>query len=644
MNLAADLLDDLPLADGAAVFRDAWCRGWTIPPPLDVSAWADANRLISRAAGAEPGPWRTSRFPYLAEIMDCLSAHSPVRDVALMKSTQVGGTEILNNAVGYVIDHAPGPCMVLMPTVDTAERWSKQRLTPMLAEMPCLSSKVAPARSRDSGNTTLAKEFAGGVLVITGANSSSGLRSMPVKILLMDEIDEYDADLNDQGSAIELAERRTSTFARRKVLKISTPTVKGASAIESAFEAGDQRRYFVPCPHCEHRQTLVIERLTDDGEFICEGCGALIDERNKIAMLAQGEWRAAFPERAARSYHLNALYSPYGIGYSWKEVAALRTEARRNPDKAVTFANTILGLPYESDTQRIEVSELTERAEAWPRRTIPEGCLLLTCGIDVQHNRWAVRIEGWGRNDQSWCIDYVEIPGDPTREEDWTDLDAIVFAPIVNRFGVELRPCMVAIDSGNWTHEVYRWVRKHPSRNVIAVKGSSQPNKPVINRPTAQDVNTRGHTMRQGIQLWSVGVNTAKDTLFARLTGDAGVDAHERRCHFPADMPAEFYEQHGAERYDMARKRWIKRPGARNEAWDCWVYAYAAACHPLARVYAKREADWTALEAKIEPRVVDIFADGGVPRETKNPEVIGEQPDRHEFESITPSDAWRGRL
>lgn len=644
MNLDTDLLDDLALADGAAVFRDAWCRGWMIPPPLDVSRWADANRLISRAAGAEPGPWRTSRFPYLAEIMDCLSAHSPVREVALMKSTQVGGTEVLNNAVGYVIDHSPGPCMVLMPTVDTAERWSKQRLTPMLAEMRCLAAKVAPARSRDSGNTTLSKEFVGGVLVITGANSSSGLRSMPVRFLFMDEIDEYDTDLNDQGSAIELAERRTSTFARRKVLKISTPTVKGASAIESAFEAGDQRHYFVPCPHCEHRQTLVIERLTDDGEFICEGCGALIDERNKIAMLAQGEWCAAFPDRAARSYHLNALYSPYGIGYSWKEVAALRAEARRNPDKAVTFANTILGLPYESDTQRIEVSELAERAEAWPRRTIPEGCLLLTCGIDVQHNRWAVRIEGWGRNDQSWCIDYVEIPGDPTREEDWADLDAIVFAPIVNRFGVELRPCMIAIDSGNWTHEVYRWVRKHPARNVIAIKGSSQPNKPVINRPTAQDVNVRGQNMRHGIHLWNVGVNTAKDTLFARLTGDAGVDALERRCHFPSDMPAEFYEQHGAERYDVARKRWIKRAGARNEAWDCWVYAYAAACHPLVRVYAKREADWAAVEAKIEPRVGDIFGADDVPRETKERAPAAERLDRREFKPDMPSDAWRGRL
>lgn len=295
---------------------------------------------------------------------------------------------------------------------------------------------------------------------------------------------------------------------------------------------------------------------------------------------------------------------------------------------------------------RCEPGCRSPRAEDWPRRTIPEGCLLLTCGIDVQHNRWAVRIEGWGRNDQSWCIDYVEIPGDPTREEDWADLDAIVFAPITNHFGVELRPCMIAVDSGNWTHEVYRWVRKHPSRNVIAIKGSNQPNKPVINRPTAQDVNVRGQSMRHGVQLWNVGVNTAKDTLFARLTGDAGVDAAERRCHFPADMTPDFYEQHGAERYDMARKRWVKRPGARNEAWDCWVYAYAAACHPLVRVYAKREADWAALETKIEPRVVDIF-DGR--SDSKHPSIKTPttEPSRRDSPGFAPSDpsrAWRNRL
>jgi phage terminase large subunit GpA-like protein len=635
---AGDPLDSLPLADGAAVFADAWSRGWAIPAPLSVSEWADQKRVISRTSGAEPGPWRTSRFPYLGEIMDCLSAHSPVREIAFMKSTQVGGTEVLNNGAGYFIDHAPGPAMVLMPTVDTAERWSKQRLGPMLVEMPCLASKVKPARSRDSGNTTLMKEFPAGVLAIVGANSSSGLRSMPVRYLLADEIDEYDDDLNEQGSAMELAERRTSTFSRRKILKISTPTVKGASAIEVAFEAGDQRHYQVPCPHCAAYQALRIDQLVDSGEYLCEGCGKLIAEQHKTAMLARGRWVARFPDRERRSYHLNALYSPAGVGYSWNEVVELRAAARKNAELQVTFANTILGIPFESDVGRLETNELAERAEDWSRRTIPQGCLILTCGIDVQANRWAVRIEGWGRNEQSWVIDYVEIPGDPTREDDWDELDKLVFSPIVNRFGVSLRPSVVAIDSGNWTHEVYRWVRKHRSRAVIAIKGSSQANKPVIGRPSAQDVNVRGRMQKHGVQLWNVGVNTAKDTLFARLAGDAGRDAADRRCHFPADLPTEFYQQLGAERYDPLRKRWFKKPGARNESWDCGVYCYAAACHPLVRVYALRDADWARLEAQLEPASADLFErTAGHSRGTDPVPTAPAGPPRSMYDDLPPS-------
>lgn len=637
--LAPNELDELPVANGAAVVAAAWSRGWSIPAPLTVSEWSDAHRLISRAAGPEPGPWRTSRFPFLAEIMDCLSAHSPVRNVVLMKSTQVGGTEVLNNFVGYIIDHAPGPAMIVMPTVDMAERWSKQRLAPMLAEMPCLASKVAPARSRDSGNTTLTKEFPAGLLVATGANSSSGLRSMPVKYLAMDETDEYDTDLNDQGSAIELAERRTSTFSRRKILKISTPTVKGVSSIEAAYDAGDQRRYHVPCPSCDAKQPLVIDQLTDDGAYLCVDCGHLIAEHHKTAMLEKGRWVAEHPGRETRSYHLNALYSPHGVGYSWREIAEMRAQTRKSPDLAVTFSNTILGLPYESDVQRIEVNELAERAEPWQRRTIPAGCLILTMGIDVQHNRWAVRVEGWGRNEQSWCIDYIEVPGDPTREADWGDLEAIVFAPFSNRLGIPMQASCIAIDSGNWTHEVYAWVRKHQAKHVIAVKGSNQPNKPVIGRPTAQDVNWRGRTLRNGVNLWNVGVNTAKDTLFARLSGDAGRDAEDRRCHFPADLPADFYEQHGAERYDPQRKRWVKKPGARNEAWDCWVYAFAAACHPTVRIYSLRESDWAALETKLEPpRDLFTSAPPSGANGKPNNSPIHEDPD-----DSFGSDAWRHR-
>ncbi|AOH36870.1 phage terminase large subunit family protein [Luteimonas sp. JM171] len=607
-------LEGVPLADGVRTVADAWRRGWTLPDPQTLSAWADEFRKVNRAASDRAGDWETARVPYLRQIMDDLSVESTVRHVDLMKCTQVGGTEVLNNWCGYVIDHAPGPMMVVQPTVEMAERWSKQRLAPMLVDMPCLADKIPPARSRDSGNTTLMKEFPAGFLVITGANSSSGLRSMPVKYLGMDEIDEYEGDLNDQGSALELAERRTSSFFRRKILCISTPTLKGASAIEKRFLLGTQYRYRVPCPHCNGLQLLEIEQLTDDARYLCVLCGTLIDEVAKPGMMAEengAKWQAGRPEMIGQrhSYHINALYTPLGDGYSWGEIVEMRAEAKRNAEERVTFSNTILGLPFEGATQRVEANELLERREpTWKRRELPPGCLLLTVGIDVQANRWAVLIAGWGRGEACWFVDYVEIPGDPTREEDWAALEEVVFAPLANRYGVQVRASCIAIDSGNWTHEVYGWVRKHQARGVIALKGMRETNKPVIGRPSAQDVNWRGRTIRGGIQLWPAGVNTTKNTLFARLGGDDGLEVDQRRCHFPSDMPADFFDQLTAEVFDLKRKRWVVQNSRRNEAWDCWVYAYTAACHPLVRVHVLREADWAALEAKLEPANRDLFA------------------------------------
>jgi phage terminase large subunit GpA-like protein len=609
---------------------------------MTVSEWADAHRIIPRAAGAEPGRWRTERTPYLREIMDCLSAGSPVRHVVLMKSSQVGGTEVLLNWLAYVMHHAPTSIMIVMPTVSTAEDWSKQRLKNMLEQTPVLRELVPPSRSRDSDNTTLSKAFPAGHLFVAGANSSATLRSKPVQYIALDEIDEYETDLNEQGSPIELAERRTTTFARRKILKISTPTVRGASAIEAAWLEGDRRRYFVPCPHCGHFQTLRIEQLLQDGTYCCEGCSALISEHEKTAMLAAGEWRPEAPEREVRSYHLSALYSPIGLGDTWVEIAQARMKAARDAEYAKTYTNTILGESFESESQKVDATELRERREAWHRRTIPRGGLLMTVGIDVQHNRWSVLICVWGRGETCWFVDWVEIPGDPTREDDWKALDEVVFAPIANACGVPMRADCIAIDSGNWTHEVYGWVRKHQNRNVIAIKGANQPNKPLIGKPTAQDVNWRGKTVRQGVQLWAVGVRTAKDSLFPRLTGDADMDVNQRRCHFPADMPDEFFQQITAERFDLELRRWVKRTaGGRNEAWDCWVYNYAAACHPRVRLHVKREADWVELESKLEPSIGDLFA---VPASAPEPQfTTGCKPPTAEGQFFTseelPTDA-----
>ncbi|MGH8573986.1 MAG: phage terminase large subunit family protein, partial [Gammaproteobacteria bacterium] len=303
--------------EGAQDIERAWREGLTPDPLLTVSEWADRHRMLSTKASAEPGRWRTHRTPYLQAIMDCLSPTSPVERVVFMKGGQVGGTECGNNWIGYVIHHAPGPMMAVSPTVEMAKRNSKQRVDPLIEESPVLRELIAPHRSRDSGNTILAKEFRGGVLVMTGANSAVGLRSMPVRYLFLDEVDGYPGDVEGEGDALSLACARTRTFARRKIFIVSTPTITGVSSIEREFEASDQRRYFVPCPQCGHRQWLRFEQLRwtrgkpETASYVCESCSAEIGEHHKTWMLEHGEWRAMAPENAGKTagFHLSSLYS-----------------------------------------------------------------------------------------------------------------------------------------------------------------------------------------------------------------------------------------------------------------------------------------------------------------------------------------------
>ena len=226
----------------------AWRDGLTPDPLLTVSEWADRYRVLSQRASSEPGRWRTERTPYLKEIMDCLSPSSPFQRVVFMKGAQVGATESGNCWIGYVIHQAPGPMMAVAPTVELAKRNSKQRLDPLIEESEVLRERVKERRSRDSGNTVLSKEFPGGVLILTGANSAVGLRSMPARYLFLDEVDGYPGDVEGEGDPILLAERRSATFQRRKILLVSTPKTKGLSRIEREYGQSDQRRYFVPVP------------------------------------------------------------------------------------------------------------------------------------------------------------------------------------------------------------------------------------------------------------------------------------------------------------------------------------------------------------------------------------------------------------
>jgi len=284
--------------DGAKDLLKAWTRGLRPDPWLTVSQWADRHRWLSSRAAAEPGRYRTERTPYMRDIMDALSPSHPAQRVVFMKAAQVGATEGGNCFIGFVMHHVPGPMLAVQPTVELAKRNSRQRIDPLIEESPALRERVKPARARDSGNTQLSKDFPGGVLVMTGANSAVGLRSMPARYVFLDEVDAYPASADEEGDPVGLAEARSLTFAhRRKVFLVSTPTIRGISRIEREYEASDQRRFFVPCPHCGALQWLRFDRLRWDkgrpetATYYCDTCDELIGEHHKAGMLAAGEWR-----------------------------------------------------------------------------------------------------------------------------------------------------------------------------------------------------------------------------------------------------------------------------------------------------------------------------------------------------------------
>ncbi len=595
------------------IYRDAFVAGLTPDPDLSVSEWADAHRYLSQKAASEPGRWRTDRTPYLRDIMDDLSPRSPVQRVVFMKGAQVGGTEAGNNWLGYVVDMAPGPIMLVQPTVDTAKRLSKQRIAPMIDETPRLKVKVANSRARDSGNTMMVKEFPGGVMIITGANSAAGLRSMPIRFAFLDEVDAYPADIDGEGDPVSLAERRTTTFARRKVLLVSTPTIRDHSRIEREYLGSDQRRFFIPCPHCGEFQWLKWRQIKwDDGDpttahYVCEHNGCVIEEHHKTDFLSKGEWRpTAQGDGRTHGYHLSSLYSPLGWK-SWAEVVDEFLKAKGDPPLLKTWVNTILGETWEDEiAAKIGAGELRDRVEFYDLGNAPAEVLACTLGVDTQDNRLALTLFGWGRDEEGWVLDHMEIFGDPARGEVWQQLADVIRRPVPHESFEPLPVLATCIDSGgHFTHEVYAFAREHKALGVYAIKGQSQKNKPVIGRPTKVDLNIRHQTLKSGAEVWPVGTDTAKATIYARLKlNEPGAGF----VHFPHGLPPDYFDQLTAEklvtRYvkGFPVREWQKKSGARNEALDTFVYGYAA----LNALYMRfnRRTIWEQLSAKWTPKQV----------------------------------------
>lgn len=579
------------LTEQSNVFFDGWAEGWTPDPLLTVSEWADDNRYLSQKASSEPGRWRTARTPFLREPMDCLSPHNPAERIVLIFPSQIGKTESGNNWIGYVIHHAPGPMLMVQPTEMMVKKTVRQRIDPMIDESPVLKARVAEASSRSGSNNLFMKDFPGGMLLLTGANSASALASMPIRYLFADEVDRWPFDVEGEGDPLGLAEKRTTTFRRRKVLITSTPTIKGASRVEREFKKSDQRRYFVPCPHCGHMQTLrwrdedgtyrlEFDRdengnvIPDSVLYICEGCKTGIEERFKTQMLEQGIWQATAPgDGKTIGYHLNGLYSPLGWK-SWLEIIVEFLESKDYPELLKQWTNTVLAETWEDQGETMNANLLTARLEDGERGSIPEWAAVITGAADLQGDRIEAKLIAYGAGEESALVDYEIFWGDPsTDDEVWRELDEWRrrdrFHP---KTGRAMKPAIFLVDSGSGNHQdaAYDYARPRQVERVFASKGKDYLSRPGL---AMESTAKNGH-----IRLWNIATHAAKDRIFSRLRHAKPGPGY---MHLPKWIPEQYLDQMTSEKKVVTKN---KRTGAfkveyvqtgRNEAFDLEVYCLA---------------------------------------------------------------------
>ena len=580
-------------------------------PIITVSEWADLHRRLSPKAAAEAGPWLTSRVPYLREIMDALSTSNAIEEVIVMKGAQLGLTEAGNNWIGYIIHNAPGPTLMVMPTADTMKRNSEIRIDPMIEATPVLQEKIKPARSRDSGNKMMQKDFPGGVLMMAGANSAAGLRSMPVRFLFLDEIDAYPANLDKEGSPIDLAEARTRTFRQRKIYKISTPKIKGSSAIENEFEDTDQRYYFVPCPECGAYQTLVWEQIRWDKEaskskrdatvfYECVHCEAQIPERKKQLMLELGEWRATKPDNASPirvGYHINSFYSPF---YTWAQIVNLWLKSEKVQEKLIAFINTILGESFVEAGDAPDWEALYNRREMYDGETVvPNGVGIITAGADIQKDRIEVEAVGWGEDNESWSLGYYVLVGNTDLPEVWEKLGEWLDTKFTREDGLEMPVRSMAVDTGYLAQAVYSFAAKYPADRVMPIKGQDA-QRVAISAPQAVQRKLNGKR-RGSSRLFNIGVTILKSELYGWLRRERRSDGTlpPGFAHFPMKYDQHYFKMLTAEKYVLTTNNkgfgkweWVKTQ-ERNEALDVRVYARAAAM--IIGISTLTAEDWAAM-------------------------------------------------
>lgn len=638
---------------------------------MTTTEWSERHRYLAAESSALPGKYSVRLTPWVPGMHEALD-DPDIWKVVGMKSAQIAWTDgVINNWLGRIIHLDPSPVIGLFPKSDSAKEYSQEKLAPMVRATPVLDGLMDVESSRKDGNRSLFKKFPGGFLKLVGSNSPSNVKSTPAPRVFVEEPDDAAVNVGKQGDSIKLLEERTKTYHRRKVVMGGTPSIKGLSTIEAEYEVSDKRQFFVPCHECGESHVLSWDNVAwqedpdrnhpvygtavpESAVYACPHCGVQWDDHTKNRNVRNGEWIATATSNGVAGFYINELYSPFP-GSRLARLAERYLGAQHQVEQGdetdmIVFVNSALGLPYEYESKAPAIDDLEARAEDYVEGTVPGNALVLTAGVDVQHDRLAIQIWAWGPNEESWLVCWGEIAaknsctdaGDPV----WQELDKIIFAPRKSERGFHLAVKAYSVDAsdGQTSDAVYAYVRRRQSRGAMAVKGSSKDygTREIFSLPRKVDHKNKTKAAKHGLQVYIVGTHKAKDLLI----GDRGrislTGSGAGRMHWYQDVRADFYEQLTSEvkaphRGLRGKMIWQKRAGVRNEGLDCCVMALHAA--RAQRLHVWPEAKWQQLLADLLQ--ADLFNEPAQESAPKQPQPDTAPADN--FVGVADDEDWINR-
>lgn len=604
-------------------------------PPEKISSadWANRYRYIAQQSSPMPGKYSTDPTPWVRGMLNALD-NPAIKKVVCMKSAQVAWTDgVWNNYLARRIHNDPCPVVLLFPKEKTTRKYLDQKFVPMVEATPALRPLVDVSTSRSTGNRTDYKKFPGGFLALVASNAPDNVKSLSAPVVCVEEPDDCSTNVKGQGDSVKLLEERAKTYEYRKVIFGGTPTIKGLSRVEEAYAASDRRKFWIPCHECGESHVLdwqnVVWDVADTGEqheiyglnqpetarYVCPHCGVPWRDTEKNRNVRRGEWRAEGSFNGVAGFYINELYSPFP-GSRLRYLVERYLEARHSLEQGdesdmIVFVNSCLGKPYEFASDAPSTEDLENRAEDYAERTVPAGGLVLTVGVDVQHDRLAVIVRAWGRGEQSWLVFWGEIAAESSCSDKndpvWQELDRLIFGEYAHADGFPVYVSAAGIDSsdGNTNDAVYHYVRSRQKRGVrlMALKGKFDPDndREIVTPARKVEVQKSGSkAAKYGLQVYTVGVSKAKDLIDGRLK----LEGHgPGRLHWYREVRSDYYRQMTSEikapsRSRRGRKTWQKKAGARNEALDCEVYALHSA--RVLKLHVRSASQWDQAEAELK--------------------------------------------